>query len=43
VFIPEVNYTPGFRGLEAASGLDIAGRIVGYLAGRAGRVRPPTG
>lgn len=26
--IVEVNYSPGFRGLEAASGLDIAARIV---------------
>jgi len=26
--IGEVNYAPGFRGMEAASGLDIAGRIV---------------
>jgi ribosomal protein S6--L-glutamate ligase len=28
----EVNYSPGFKGLEAATGLDIAGRIVGYVA-----------
>lgn len=26
--IVEVNYSPGFKGLEAATGLDIAGRIV---------------
>jgi len=26
--IIEVNYSPGFRGMEAASGLDIAGRII---------------
>ena len=26
--IGEVNYSPGFRGMEAASGLDVAGRIV---------------
>jgi ribosomal protein S6--L-glutamate ligase len=26
--IVEVNYSPGFRGMEAASGLDIAGRII---------------
>jgi ribosomal protein S6--L-glutamate ligase len=35
----EVNYSPGFRGLEAATGLDIASRIIGYAvdksAGRA--------
>ncbi len=28
----EVNYSPGFRGLEAATGLDIAGRIVEFAA-----------
>jgi ribosomal protein S6--L-glutamate ligase len=28
----EVNYTPGFTGLEAATGLDIAGRIIDYVA-----------
>jgi len=28
----EVNYSPGFKGLEAATGLDIAGRIVDYVA-----------
>lgn len=27
----ELNYAPGFRGLEAATGLDIAGEIVNYL------------
>ena len=27
----EVNYSPGFNGLEAATGLDIAGRIVKYV------------
>lgn len=27
-YIVEVNYSPGFRGMEAATGLDIAGRIV---------------
>ena len=26
--IGEVNYSPGIRGMEAASGLDVAGRIV---------------
>jgi ribosomal protein S6--L-glutamate ligase len=26
--IGEVNYSPGFRGMEGASGLDVAGRIV---------------
>ena len=26
--IVEVNYSPGFRGMEAASGLDVAGRII---------------
>ena len=28
----EVNYSPGFKGLEAATGFDIAGQIVGYVA-----------
>ncbi|MCP4669528.1 MAG: 30S ribosomal protein S6--L-glutamate ligase, partial [Deltaproteobacteria bacterium] len=27
----EVNYSPGFRGLEAVTGLDIASRIVQYV------------
>lgn len=27
----EVNYSPGFRGLEAATGLDIASKIVQYV------------
>ncbi len=29
-FVVEVNYSPGFKGLEAATGLDIAGRIVKF-------------
>ncbi|MGB6011098.1 MAG: 30S ribosomal protein S6--L-glutamate ligase, partial [Desulfobacterales bacterium] len=33
----EVNYSPGFRGMEAATGLDIAGRIVNYLAATYGK------
>ena len=28
----EVNYAPGFRGLEAATGLDIAREIIGYVS-----------
>ena len=27
----EVNYSPGFKGLEAATGLDVAGRMVDYV------------
>lgn len=27
----EVNYSPGFRGLEASSGIDIASRIIQYV------------
>ena len=27
----EINYSPGFRGMEAASRLDMAGRIIHYL------------
>jgi len=30
--IIEVNYSPGFRGLEQATGKDIASRIIGYVA-----------
>ncbi len=37
--IGEVNYSPGFRGMEAASGLDIAARIID-LAIRRGRHLP---
>jgi ribosomal protein S6--L-glutamate ligase len=33
-FIVEVNYAPGFNGLEAATGLDIAGRIIQFAAAR---------
>ncbi len=29
-YVIEVNYSPGFKGLEAATGMDIAGRIVDY-------------
>jgi ribosomal protein S6--L-glutamate ligase len=32
VWVIEVNYTPGFTGLEAATGLDVAGRIIDYVA-----------
>ena len=27
----EVNYSPGFKGMEAATGLDIAAKIVEYV------------
>jgi len=30
--IIEVNYSPGFRGLEQATGVDIASRIIGYAS-----------
>lgn len=30
--IVEINYSPGFKGLEAATGLDIAGRIIQFAA-----------
>lgn len=33
----EVNYSPGFRGMEAATGLDIAGGIVNYLVNTYGK------
>lgn len=32
----ELNYAPGFKGLEAATGLDIAGMIVDYAVDRCG-------
>lgn len=32
ISVIEVNYSPGFNGLEAATGLDIAGEIVKYVA-----------
>jgi ribosomal protein S6--L-glutamate ligase len=31
VRVIEVNYSPGFTGLEAATGLDIAGEIIDYV------------
>ena len=37
VNVIEVNYSPGFRGMEAATGVDIAGRIVNYLADTYGK------
>jgi len=33
-YIVEVNYAAGFKGLEAATGLDIAGRIIQFAADR---------
>jgi ribosomal protein S6--L-glutamate ligase len=30
-WVMEVNYSPGFQGLEAATGIDIAGAIIEYL------------
>jgi len=33
-YIVEVNYSPGFRGLEAATGLDIASRIIGVAVAK---------
>lgn len=30
-WVIELNYSPGFTGLEAATGLDIAGRIIDYV------------
>jgi ribosomal protein S6--L-glutamate ligase len=37
----EVNYSPGFRGLEAATGIDIAVKIIAYAAGAAGLKSAP--
>jgi ribosomal protein S6--L-glutamate ligase len=33
-FIVEVNYSPGFKGMESANGMDIAGRIIQLAADR---------
>jgi ribosomal protein S6--L-glutamate ligase len=30
-WVMEVNYSPGFQGIEAATGIDIAGAMVEYL------------
>lgn len=35
--IVEVNYAPGFRGLESATGIDVADRIVSYVLSEIGR------
>jgi ribosomal protein S6--L-glutamate ligase len=35
----EVNSSPGLEGIEKATGLDIAGRIIDYTAGLAVRKR----
>ena len=37
IYVIEVNYAPGFKGLEQATGIDIAGLMVDYAAGVAGR------
>lgn len=37
VRVIEVNYSPGFSGLEAATGLDIASRIIDYVVETYGR------
>ena len=47
VFVLEVNGIPGWRGLQQATGLDVAGAIVDHLAGRmragdASALRPAT-
>ena len=34
VFVLEVNGIPGWRGLQQATGLDVAGAIVDHLVGR---------
>jgi ribosomal protein S6--L-glutamate ligase len=40
--IAEVNYAPGFRGMEAATGLDIASRIIDLAANRYHRIKEGT-
>ena len=37
----EVNAAPGFKGVERATGLDIASRIVGYVEDRVGGKEAP--
>jgi ribosomal protein S6--L-glutamate ligase len=37
----EVNAAPGFKGVERATGLDVASRIVGYVEDRAGGKEAP--
>lgn len=37
----EVNYSPGFRGLEAATGIDVAVKIIDYAVNAAGLKSPP--
>jgi ribosomal protein S6--L-glutamate ligase len=32
----EVNYSPGFRGLEAATGKDVAMKIIDFAVQKAG-------
>jgi ribosomal protein S6--L-glutamate ligase len=32
--VGEVNYAPGFKGLEAATKQDVAGKIIDYVSGR---------
>jgi ribosomal protein S6--L-glutamate ligase len=39
--IVEVNYSPGFNGMEAATGLDIAGRIVRFALRRCRQTGAP--
>jgi ribosomal protein S6--L-glutamate ligase len=41
--VMEVNSSPGFEGLERATGLDIAGAIVDYAAGLSARPRRAVG
>jgi RimK family alpha-L-glutamate ligase len=40
VFVLEVNGIPGWRGLQEATGLDVAGAIVEHLVGRVSALRP---
>jgi len=38
----EVNSSPGLQGIETCTGVDVAGKIVGFLEGvAAGRKTPP--
>jgi ribosomal protein S6--L-glutamate ligase len=39
--VMEINSSPGFEGLERATGLDVAGAIIDHALGLAERQRPP--
>lgn len=40
ILVLEANYAPGFRGLEQATGLDVAGRIIDHALSRIRQAKP---